>query len=41
MSTKSHASDLPYREGWFIPPVVIPFVIVLAVLMGWYVRIST
>jgi hypothetical protein len=27
-------------EGWFIPPVVIPLVILVAVLAGWYVRVS-
>ena len=27
-------------EGWFIPPVVIPLVILVAVLAGWYARVS-
>ncbi len=35
------SEEYPSRgEGWFIPPVVIPIVILAAILVGWYVRVS-
>lgn len=37
MRVQDKAGD---REGWFIPPVVIPIVILLAALAGWYARVS-
>lgn len=27
-------------EGWFIPPIVIPLVMLVAILAGWYARVS-
>lgn len=39
--TRSGLEESPSDyEGWFIPPVVIPLVILVAVLAGWYVRVS-
>jgi hypothetical protein len=37
--TQSGLEENP-SEGWFIPPVVIPLVMLVAVLAGWYTRVS-
>jgi hypothetical protein len=39
--TQSGLEENPSNgEGWFIPPVVIPLVMLVAVLAGWYTRVS-